>query len=160
MKYKKIGSHYFGFIDISISILAQHFPEFFNQLSMLITCIDSNPQVTKLEKWINYIDSKKWNTKVVGSSVWIPSQYVSEILSDVQTFHGFDEVYLLRDFPKVNFSTEHSYTTDGFNFAKSVPAEFLRRFHNLSAIRYLSDGCGMNFGCESIEIVERLKRLE
>ena len=160
MKYRKIGGAYFGFIDISISRFAEHFQEYFGSFSMLITCIDSTPQVSSLKKWMNYIKSKKWDFKVIGNSIWIPSRYVLEVLSEGQTFYGFDELFLLKRLPTEGIDDERVYTTDSYNFGRHVPNEFVKKFNRLGATRYLADGCGMNFACESIEIVKRIRKIE
>jgi hypothetical protein len=160
MKYHKIGEVYFGFINLSISTIIKYYINFFDGLSMLITCIDSNPKVINLSKWMKYLDIRKFNYKIIGNSVWIPQKYISELLIGSKTFYGFDEVYLLKNIPKIGLIDDNVYTTDGYDFSKCVPDNFLNKFNNIGAIRYLSDGLGLNFGCESIEIVENLKDIE
>lgn len=160
MNYRKIGDFYFGFVNLSISTITKYYLHFFERLSILITCIDSNPKVNTLSKWIRYLDIKGFSYKIIGSSIWVPSQYVSELLTDSKTFYGFDELYLLKDIPNINFLDENVYTTDAYNFSNYIPDNFLNKFNKIGAIRYLSDGLGLNFGCESIDVVENLMDIE
>jgi len=43
------------------------------------------------------------------------------------------------------------FTTDGYNFSEEVPTEFLEMFHAFNAVRFLADGCGLNFACDPAE---------
>jgi hypothetical protein len=160
MKYRKIGKHYFGWADMGISYLHKYFPDFFAGFSMLVTCLDSNPRPAELVKWLEMVRSKGWGGKVIGSSVLIPAEHVKDVFENRQTFNAFDEVYLVRSPILARVEITAHFTTDGPTFVDQIPEDFLAVFHNLGACRYVSDGIGMNFACESLEIVKEIQNLE
>ena len=60
------------------------------------------------------------------------------------------EVYLFKTKSVQQGLRKGVFTTDGCNFADDVPANFVDASLAMGAIRYLVDGCGMNFACESV----------
>jgi hypothetical protein len=154
--YCFFSGHYFGHLEGSISSLAEKVPEFFSNFSILITCLDSTLDIQTLTKWIDYVKKKECNFEMIGRSMWVPPSFVPEIFQDNRTFFGFDELYLLKHFPKKEIIIENTFTTDGYDFSSTIPSDFFHYFQDLEAVRYLSDGLGINFGCESIEIVNSL----
>jgi len=162
MKYRQTRGYFAGFVDLRIADIAEPCPEFFEGFALLITCLDSSPDVVTLSRWVTYLKSKEWRPLPIGRAVFIPAENTGGLLEDRQTFFGFDEVYLLKEeLPReLPHPTDRAYTTDGFDFGESVPDAFWRYFANVGAVRYVSDGVGLNFACESRGCVQRLERLE
>lgn len=157
MQFKRINNFYFGFVDLTISKIYKYCPRFFENQHLFITCLDSNEKLSQLNDWIQYIQNKKWQYKMLGNGILLwPS--IEEIFADNKTFFGFDEVYLF-DCEKVPAcNPTRRYTTDGFNFSSELPADFVKQFMKMGALRYLADGCGLNFVCESKDLVEEMKK--
>ena len=159
VQYCFSSGYYFGHIEGSISSLVEKVPDLYANFSMLITCLDSTSDLPTLNKWIEYIKKKNCNFEIVGKSIWIPPFIVPEIFEDNRTFFGFDEFYLLNHSPKKEIIIDNVFTTDSYDFNSTIPDQFLKYFQELGAVRYLSDGIGINFGCESIELFHRLLSL-
>ena len=157
MKYQMIDSNYCGWADLKLPNVYELFPEFFQGFSMLITCLDSSPGID----WSGGIDlenHKKWGTELINKMLYVTEPKFKDIFEDRNTFNGFDEIFLFREKP---FLTPNKYfTTDVANFGNQVPEEFLSYFKTSGAIRYLSDGLGLNFVCESKIILEKIGELE
>lgn len=153
--YKNIGSHYFGFVDLNINEVYKFCPEFFDSYGLLVTCLDSDP---KLSMWGHALSSEiedNWDIKVCGQSVWIAAKNVKNAFEDGRVFSHFDEIYFLKSELEI-VPVDEIFTTDRCEFGVNVPKRFLKAFHEIKAHRYLSDGCGLNFGCESIALAERI----
>jgi hypothetical protein len=150
---------YFGFCESSIGFVWQNFPQFFEGFGVTVTCIDSTEKVSSSPTIKNRI-AQGWNLSGVGAdALWVPANELPKFLEDEGMLCGFDECYLSRNKPgDVSVEEGHS-TTDGFNFATRVPDNFLRKFESLKAVRYLSDGLGLNFVTESLEVAEKLMEL-
>jgi hypothetical protein len=138
-----------GFVPLSIADIVRYMPNFFKGLAMLITVIDSGPASSlNLENF----RGRGLELKPYGTAVLVQEPDVEVLLKDGWPFDGFDEVFLLK--PPVNFHvsdfSEH-FTTDARDFSQDVPVQFLDMFQALNAVRYLSDGCGLNFACEAEE---------
>lgn len=73
------------------------------------------------------------------------------------SFDGFDEIYLLEEKPREGIA-DH-FTTDVVKFNENIPEKFLLNFKKINAKRYLSDGLGLNFVCESLEMIEKIKKI-
>jgi len=159
MEYREISNHYFGFVDLSLSLMSARFPEFFEHLSMLVTCLDSNPQLSSQEGWLRYLRLRGVEFQLLGRAVWIDSNNVLRLLGNDNPFDGFDEIYLMERLPKQSAVPEKIYTSERCNFGGHIPTDFLGSFLEMGAVRYISDGCGMNFACESMEIVKKLEYL-
>lgn len=160
MDYMNRSGIYFGFADISISELAEHYFTFFDSFSLLVTCLDSQPDVASLDKWISHLKNINLEFSVLPDGVWLPAASVPSLLLDRFTFRGFDEAYLLRKEPRFPLGDKQVFTTDRCKLDKSIPERLLGSFHNLEAIRYVSDGSGMNFMCESLAVVEHIREIE
>ena len=160
VKVSKIGDTYFGYSpNLTIYDIGCSIKEYYFGLSMLITCLDSCERVADKQRWLNGLRDRSWDVRIFGDAVWIASVHVPVILCDRSTFSHFDEIYLLSDEPKIKqFSASH-YTTDGSTFGDAVPHTFVKRFFDFGALRYLSDGCGLNFACESMVLVDRIRAM-
>ena len=159
MTYKEIGGFFIGFTDIRISDVATVFPQFFDGMHLLITCLDSSRRVSGLTKWMDMMKEKKIVFQPLGDAVWIPSDSTANLLRAGKTFYHFDEVYLFNADSQPPVPEEIGggvFCTDCHNFEENIPEEFISRFLDIKATRFLADGCGMNFACESNEILERL----
>lgn len=154
----KRDGYYCGLVDAKISDVYDHLPGFFHSFDLLVTRLDSSVSLKDIRKWVEYIAHSGWQYQILGDAVWISSNYVDRVFHEQKTFFGFDEVYLLRGVPKNTPPGEH-FTSDGYDFSKEVPARFIECMTHVGAVRYLSDGCGLNFACESQELADKLASL-
>ena len=161
MKFKKIDNNYFGFADLTISEVYSMCKEFFTSLDMLITSIDSDREPGKSEFLIDkFLKKGEHFYKIIGRGIWLPFQDFDDLFSRDGVFIHFDEVYLFEPKTQIITIPEKTYTTDGTNFSGDIPSHFIDNFKILHAKRFLSDGSGMNFVCESLELVEKLQEIE
>lgn len=160
MHYQKIGNSYFGFSALTISDVSKYCPEFFSGMSMLITCLDSTSPVSRLHKWIAMLSQSRYSFEEQNNGVVIFQEDVARILDDGRTFIHFDEVYLFAGTVPRESKFNRVFTTDGVNFSEEIPDEFIQHFGYLGATRYLSDGCGLNFVCDSNNFVQALGIIE
>ena len=151
---------YYGFVDSSITEVYRCFSQFLQSRDILITCLDSTPQVAKLEKWRAHLIHAQINHQVIGDAVYISSQHVEALFKLGKTFYGFDELYLLRQRPALKDLPGRRYTSDGFNFSEQLPPDFVAAFIRLRAEGYLSDGCGLNFASQSLDLARHLEMRE
>ncbi len=91
--------------------------------------------------------------------IWVSSDLIGVMMRDPEIFSSFDEIYLTSAFDKTSAMGTGHFTTDGFNFGKNVSNAFIAGFRQLGAVRYLSDGCGLNFVCENQELANQISNL-
>ena len=151
--------YYFGFLDLTIREVYVHYPEFFEAHDLFITCLDSDPRVSRLHKWIKELHIRKWNYRIVGEKVWLSGEHTRELFEEGKTFSHFDEVYLLEGMPPKGSASLRIFTSDSYTFSKELPQAFLESFCALGARRYLSDGRGLNFACKSKSVAGRLRAI-
>ena len=156
---KEYNGYLFGFVDLTINEVFKYYPSFFQPFNILITCLDSSPRLPDLTKWMQYLKRTGWRYQIIGDKVWIHSANLFDIFEQGKTFYHFDEVYLVQGIPQIDAMPYRHYTTDGRDFSENVPQEFIEMFLKLGATRYLSDGCGLNFVCESLEITKKLEEI-
>jgi hypothetical protein len=159
MNYKEVEGYFIGFADLTIGEVATNCADFFSGFSLLVTCLDSNPELRPYGESL-LADKSTWAIRIMGESIWVDVRSVRDFLSDPNTLSHFDEVYLLREEPKLDFQVHEIFTTDRANFAESVPPAFFKMLQATSARRYLSDGSGLNFACEDRDLVRRLGEIE
>ena len=155
----KVKNIFLGFEDLTIAEIGSNCPEFFYGMSMLITCLDSTKTVTKLSKWMQMLHNRKYAAECFDDGIWLPADETMRIFEEGLTFHGFDEIYLFKGRPLLLGSPISVFTTDGYNFSENVPPDFINGFLERGATRYLSDGCGLNYACESEQLVQLIKKL-
>ncbi len=156
MSYNKINNYFFGYCNNSISNLYKNYFEFFKNLSVLITCLDSDANLSNKKLILNSLDNNNCKYELLGKSIYVDSKYVKNVFEDKKIITHFDEIYLFETNPNKETIINESYTTDGYNFERDVPSEFINLFKKICAKRYLSDGCGLNFVCESEIIASKL----
>lgn len=159
MKYQQKGVFFFGFADLTISEMRRDYPAFFDGMSLLITCLDSTTPVAKLAKWMHMLDERNYAAEPFDDGIWIPEEQAIRLLTEGLTFYGFDEVYLFKTKPILKGMRKGVFTTDGYNFAEDVPSAFVDAFLAMGATRYLSDGCGTNFVCESVASLRLIEEI-
>lgn len=160
MKYQEYQGRYFGFADLTITEVGKLCPEFFSDMALLVTCVDSTHAVSSLDRWFMALKEQDYVFEVIGRAVWISRENAGGVVRDGKTFFGFDEMYLIQAKVYERDLKGSVFTTDGFNFGEELPPDFVNQFRCLPAVRYLSDGCGLNFACESVALVEGLQRIE
>lgn len=160
MNYSVIDNIYAGGADITISHVAKHCKEYFDGQNMLITSLDSCHSPAELVLWLEYLMRNKYNYNIIGQYVWISKEHVWDIINDNQTFYHFDEVYLYDHIPITSPLIDTSFTSDGYLFSKKVPDMFIQQYRNSGASRYLSDGCGLNFACQSETLIKCIAEIE
>ncbi len=159
MKYNEVDGYSIGFADLTITEVSRHCVDFFSEFSLLITCLDSDPRLRHYGESLR-TSKPQWNIRIVGESIWVGSENVRELLLDPSILSHFDEMYLVREHPTSDFQVKEIFTTDRANFADVIPATFLEMLRAASASRYLSDGSGLNFACEDLDLVRRLEKIE
>lgn len=150
MVYKIINETAFGYReDLSISCLIEEVPAFFDGVSLLLTCVDSSNKVVKnLDP--NYLLNQGVSHYAHLGSVLIKAEFADAFKNNYD-FSGFDELYLLSENSNLlEYAITEHFTSDGYEFGDEIPKDFLKIFNELGAIRYLSDGCGLNYVCEPI----------
>lgn len=146
-----------GFIDRTISEVYRRCPSFFHGLSVFITRLDSSSDLRSLTKWCAYLEAQQWRPRWINNAVWIPWEGVATLFRDGRTFFGFDSIWLLLHKPTaVVLPKANAFTSDGYNFSKEAPEELFVGLKALGATRYLADGCGLNFACESSDVAAQL----
>lgn len=156
MSYKKINNSYFGYCDNSIVNLFKNYYEFFRNFSILITCLDSDINISNKKAILNMLNNIDCKYEVLNKSIFVDSRHVKKVFGVKKIFTHFDEIYLFEGKLDKEIIVNESYTADGYNFDKEVPNEFIRLFTDFGAKRYLSDGCGLNFVCESEMVASEL----
>ncbi len=157
MKIIEYRGYYGGFIEgATISDVYVEFPEFFDSLHLLIARLDSSQSHNDLSQWLAYVKENFENYVILTNTVWVDQKSVGNLFRDGKTFVHFDEIYLLNNSPVKDLSVCEHFTSDSSDFSKKVPSAFLEEFKRAGAIRYLSDGCGLNFFCESRTLAEKI----
>jgi hypothetical protein len=140
----------FEFFDTDIAGLLARFPEFAEGMDCRVTCVDSSMDVRDdVRDQIQGLAHDDFGRFIVLAG--------RDLLGCAPAlFSGFDEVYFFTDDKwrlADPFRWSEQFTSDRANFGVSVP-EYLRSLLEWSgAVRYLSDGCGLNIACETKEIL-------
>jgi hypothetical protein len=146
MSYSILDGVAYGNVPLSIFDIVEHLPEYFADLGMLITCMDSSTDVLDIASASNHEMWKGFEPH--GHAIWLPPSTVAWQLENGWNCDGFEEVYLLSRPASTLSISDEKFTSEAADFAESVPAEFLERFRTTKAVRFLSDGCGLNYACE------------
>jgi hypothetical protein len=131
----------FGFFDSRIEALLERCPWFVRRCSCLITCLDSGRNTADaLARCL-----PKPDVRSIGQFGLITGETAINMRETI--FAGFDEMYVFEG----NFDLaigptiwKHQYTTDRIFLRDAVPAELLAAFQASGAVRYASDGSGLN----------------
>lgn len=147
MSYSILDGIAYGNVPLSIFDVVNHLPEYFADLGMLMVCKDSSTDVLAIASGS---DHEMWKGfEPHGNAIWLPPATVALQLENGWNCDGFEEIYLLSR-PAFTLSiSDDKFTSEAANFAESIPDKFLERFRATKAVRFLSDGCGLNFACES-----------
>jgi len=149
MKYNVKNGYYFGFLNTSIKEVFDKSPWFFNNMDSVVTCLDSN----LVQNFSKEVVSNKFQAIKFGNNFLIKDEDLSYYMNDKSLFCGFDEVFIFNKKSKYIDFKASVYTTDGYNFLKEIPDDFSDLFFKIGSTRYLSDGCGLNFVCESYKVL-------
>ncbi len=146
---------YCGQVPLGITSAWDNCPSFFSGLWMAVTMIDSSHVSQSggslTDGGIAWVE--------VGGAIVIEPDSVGEVFARGRTFYHFDEVFLFASFPDAILFPDQHWTSEVASFSSVLPDEFVRWFLRLGSLRYLSDGCGLNFCCESLELAECLAGL-
>jgi hypothetical protein len=136
----------YGNVPLSIFDIVEHLPEYFADLGTLMTCVDSSTNVVSIASGSSH---EMWNGfEAHGNAIWLPPSAVAWQIQNGWSCDGFEEIYLLPRPESTLSISDEKFTSEGDNFAESIPNAFLERFRTVKAVRFLSDGCGLNFACE------------
>lgn len=159
MYYKNINGIYVGQADLTISDVGCHCPEFFMGYNLLITTLDSG-DIDSSSLWLKEGLYAKYEIELFEHYAIIPEKHFKDVFADGKIFYHFDTIYFVDYIKEMNVTISMPFTSDGIFFSKEVPSEFWEHFLGLKAVRFLSDGCGLNFACESKKLVNRLAHVE
>lgn len=145
-----------GIADLAIGELAALVPQFFSLQWAVVTLLDSTPA----SKGIGQSVLEEFpSICLLENSLLVSKDDILTLTRNDRLFTHFDELYLCKTKPQPTFIGKY-FTTDRADFGKYLPDEFVTIFHSLGAVRYASDGCGLNFACESSDVVEAIARAE
>lgn len=140
----------FTFIDSDIPELLRSFPEFADGMDCLVTCVDSSMNVRESLAF----DLKGYRTLTHGPFVVLEATTILALQD--RLFPGFDEIYYFQtgDWQSSDPGLwERTFTSEQAQFSEDVPQE-LRDIMKLShAVRYSSDGYGLNIAAESTTLL-------
>ena len=155
MIHSKPMQLYSAFIDSDINSLLDAVPDFANGLDCLITFLDSDtPKADAVRREI-----EPFEFETVGSGVVVSGAALLDVRSDFLT--GFDEIYYFRKGswratdPKL---FERHFTTERTQFKSGLPDVFTEIFRMSGAVRYTSDGAGLNLVCEDPNLMSAVKQ--
>lgn len=156
--YRIFNETAFGYRkDLSIPNILEEVPAFFNGVSLLLTCIDSSNEV------IAHLDPEYLLSKGITHSAHLGSMLINvefaEAFKNNFGFCSFDELYLLPENSNLlKYAITEHFTSETYELGAEIPENFLKIFNEMGAIRYLSDGCGLNYVCEPI-FAEQIENL-
>ena len=167
MEYKKIGDYYFGFSEIvsTIGYVELQYKVFLESFDMLVTCLDSDEKPAN-DYLFDYLKKGGFQFKPIDGKIWFPSQDISGLFERRDNnlfFVHYDEIYLFTPGTPITYVPERIYQpmeTDETEFKKNVPPDFIESFIKSGAKRFLSAAQGLNFACESLEVVKKIEELE
>ncbi len=140
----------FTFVDSDISELLRSFPEFADAMDCLITCVDSSMKVR--ESLAFYL--KDYPALTHGPFVVLEAATILALQD--RLFPGFGEIYYFRrgDWKSSDPGLwEKTFTSERVHFSESVPQELRDIMKFSHAVRYSSDGCGLNIAAESTTLL-------
>lgn len=152
----KVENHYLGYIETTISEVYKSFPEFFDGFSLFLTCLDSDTNLSNNKVLLDLLKTHNCEYKVINKSIYLNGINNNFLFESKRIFTHFDEIYFINKDIHKEIKIPHQFTTDSFNFQNEIPNEFLKLLNETGASRYLSDGCGLNFACESETVAKDL----
>jgi hypothetical protein len=150
MHYSEIHGQYYGYAEGHIDDIYNAFIGFFKGYSILITCLDSDTNVSGITKWLQYLEESHIPYSVHGTAIFIGERYIDQLFLDKKTFFGFDSLFLCNHVLEPMLVDK--YTTEIVRFDKEVPSSFISGMKKMGAVRFLADGIGLNYSCESSEV--------
>ncbi len=138
-----------GQFDASIQELALCLLEFFENMFLLATCLDSSPDAKKWTGWLDYLGDNGLGFKPLEGGVLLMPASLRRVIQDRNTFFGFDEVYLLQSEPDEWPRMSECYTSDNVSFAEEIPAGLREVFRRADLAAFFADGCGLNVATRS-----------
>ncbi|HEX4130782.1 MAG TPA: hypothetical protein VHZ24_12125 [Pirellulales bacterium] len=97
-KIVKYGNYIAGWLDSSVHDFLLHLPSAFPSTHYaLITCLDSNRELSELLEVSPEFDGIKTDAKRLGHGVLIPTRVLLNTESSNQILFGFDEVFFFPD---------------------------------------------------------------
>lgn len=145
-----------AFIDFDIASLLTVYPEFASSYCCLITCLDSSSDVVgAFSSSYKHVNFESFGTFVLISG--------EDLVAHRNVFNGFDEVYYFEKTVwaqklstlKSTLWCEH-FTSDNVDVTKNIPSTLSNILIKSEAIRFTSDGCGLNLICESYDVLTKV----
>ncbi|CAN5238063.1 hypothetical protein BH11CYA1_BH11CYA1_40910 [soil metagenome] len=160
MPYQTIDDVAYGSAKLEIAEVVQKLPEFFANLAIIVTHLDSTPALMCQDR--EYLRTEHGVAcKEIGQALLIEADSVSKYLYNCLS-GGFDEFYLVKEPCQLKtFPTQKTFTTPPY-FASELSPVFLETFKQIAAVGYLSDGIGLNYACDPkfAPILENMPDLE
>jgi hypothetical protein len=111
---------------------------------VLVSMVDSTPNVGQLPSLIPLLDSLGANHSLLGSSVIIGGDTLLALVEEHEFFNGFDEIWLFRDTPAVSKPEAIPITSD-IRLQQELPEVLVSWMRESGCIAGLGDGDGLNF---------------
>jgi hypothetical protein len=157
VRTSRIGSFVLGFCELTLSEVAQFVPEFFDGLGILCTMFDSGPGFSQRVEQALLDSTVAFHQTLNGC--WLPAPDAVSGLRKSGLLSHFDEIYLAAQKP-ADFALVEHFTSDRFELLRDDPKSLLDYIGGLGASRFLSDGAGLNFVCDSDGLALKLAQLE
>lgn len=127
---------YAAYFDCDVRDLLDICPWFVAEHVCVITAIDSNPEVFKTDM------AELGGASEYGRAVAVPG---TRLLADTDMFSGFDEIFVVQsELASPSAIGDGIYTSELVKVSNEIPEELARQFLALKAIRFASDGDGLN----------------
>ncbi len=135
----------------TISDLYRVFPGFFVDHYLIVTVLDSSQDVRSFV--CQNGGGKGIGLQYFGRAVVIPPAGIGAFCEG-NYLHAFDEMYLVpeRSIARMNVAWDDQFTSDHAVFNECVPDFVSEAMSLLNATRFVSDGLGLNYVCESAAI--------
>src|SRR5258708_19075206 len=96
MSYQISEGLYCGYSSANISCVWENCQEFFHNLSLVVTCLDSTEKVSSSPHVKKRIAEDGLQLTLVGTdSIYVPHQEISRFVEDPRMLSHFDEIYLV-----------------------------------------------------------------
>jgi hypothetical protein len=135
---------YFGFYDASVFGLLVEFPEFIRGFDCLLTCSDSSSETIRLKPVIAQPEKRI----ELGSKLGLSGD---DLLNHLRIFDGFDSFIVLKKGALQQLSIVEDigcFTSERLQFFSAIPPDLRIILDKYSAVRFCSDGVGLNVALE------------
>ena len=154
---KRVDNIWVGWLDTSISFLAQYLPEVFVRFPyIVITSIDSSRDLSSLNT-VQQILTNFPQCRFLDTGLMLKKDVFHGIMKSYNIFNGFDEMWFFHSLPSGKVPTEMWITGPRY-IIDDVPNDLPSWMLDSGCVLGLGDGVGLNYVTVDRSLADKLEQ--